>query len=210
MQSWTITTNFIFAWYKRVEYIQSSWSGQTWQFIYTGLYGSNINTVEMTFAFPSLPPSDVVNLIWSREANNTAVSPIRVDTSKYMIPWFWSPLNTNYQLTANTKYTVKTIYSTSSQSTYIDWVSRWTSSISYSYSNTRNITIFWLSDNWYVWNRWAFRLYWCKLYNWNNLLRDFYPVYRKSDSVIWLLDIVNKVFYTNSWSWTFSKWPDIN
>ena len=55
----------------------------------------------------------------------------------------------------------------------------------------------------------------CALYyykRWENwtLVQDFVPCYRKSDSVIWMYDIVNKVFYTNSWSWTFTKWPDVD
>jgi len=44
--------------------------------------------------------------------------------------------------------------------------------------------------------------------NWT-LVRDLVPCYRKLDSVIWTYDIVNDVFYTNQWSWTFTKWPDV-
>ena len=55
-----------------------------------------------------------------------------------------------------------------------------------------------------------FDLSYCKIYeNWT-LIRDFVPCYRKSDNVIWLYDLVNNQFYTNSWSWTFTKWPDVN
>ena len=50
----------------------------------------------------------------------------------------------------------------------------------------------------------------CKIYEWSTLVRDFVPCYRKSDNVIWLYDLANNQLYTNSWSWTFSKWPDVN
>ena len=54
------------------------------------------------------------------------------------------------------------------------------------------------------------RMYWCKIYSSENVLaRDFVPCYRKSDSVIWLYDLANNQFYTNSWSGTFTKWPDL-
>lgn len=43
----------------------------------------------------------------------------------------------------------------------------------------------------------------------NNLIRDFVPVYRKSDNEIGLYDLVNKVFYTNSGTGTFTKGNDI-
>ena len=54
------------------------------------------------------------------------------------------------------------------------------------------------------------RLYNLKLYDGDTLVRDFVPCYRKSDNVIWLYDLVNYQFYTNSWTWTFTKWPDVN
>ena len=54
------------------------------------------------------------------------------------------------------------------------------------------------------------RLYSCMLYNSSyELVRDFVPCYRKSDDEIWMYDLVNDVFYTNSWTWTFTKWPDV-
>lgn len=195
--------------YQEVEYIQSSWSNQDWQYISTWLYWWNVNEVEMEFSFPSLPPSMVVNLLWTRE-NSTAVSPIRVDEQSKMIPRFWSEVQTWVTLSANTKYKVRTTYSSWNQKVYVDDVLKWSWAITYSYANSHNITIFWLSDNWYIWNRGAFKLYSCKLkYNWN-LLRDFVPCYRKSDSVIWLFDKVAWKFYTNVWTWTFTKWPDVN
>jgi hypothetical protein len=55
-------------------------------------------------------------------------------------------------------------------------------------------------------NRW----YYVKIWQWNAQVRDLVPCYRKSDSVIWMYDTVNDVFYTNDWSWTFTKWPDVN
>lgn len=55
------------------------------------------------------------------------------------------------------------------------------------------------------------RLYYLKLYQWQNfdLVREFVPCYRKSDNVIWMYDTVNGVFYTNAWSGTFTKWPNV-
>ena len=54
------------------------------------------------------------------------------------------------------------------------------------------------------------KLYSCKIYNSSNeLIRDFVPCYRKSDNVIWLYDKVGWQFYENQWSWTFTKWSDV-
>lgn len=49
-----------------------------------------------------------------------------------------------------------------------------------------------------------------KIYENNVLIRDMVPVYRKSDNVIGMYDILNDVFYTNKWSGTFSKWWNVN
>lgn len=54
-------------------------------------------------------------------------------------------------------------------------------------------------------NRW----YYVKIYENNVLIRDMIPCYRKNDTEIWMYDAENGVFYTNSWSWAFTKWPDI-
>ena len=190
--------------YQEVEYIQSSWT----QYINTWLAGTAVNCVELSFLFPSLPPSDVVNAVWARE-NGTAISPVRVDTSSKMIPRFWSWVTTNTTLTANTQYTVKTQYTSWSQTVYVNGTQVGTASITWTRSNKYNIFLFWLNNNGSLGNSWTIRVFSCKMYSWTTLLRDFVPCYRKSDSVIWLYDLVNSAFYTNAWSWTFSKWSDV-
>jgi len=42
------------------------------------------------------------------------------------------------------------------------------------------------------------RLYDCRIYENNVLIRDFIPCYRKSDKVLGLYDMVNNIFYTNN------------
>lgn len=57
------------------------------------------------------------------------------------------------------------------------------------------------------------RLYSCSIYDYldgGNLIRNFYPCYRKSDNVAGLYDNVNGVFYANAGSGTFIVGPDVN
>lgn len=56
----------------------------------------------------------------------------------------------------------------------------------------------------------GYKLYYFKLYDNDNLVRDFIPCYRKSDNVIGLYDLLNKVFYANSGSGTFNKGNDVS
>lgn len=73
-----------------------------------------------------------------------------------------------------------------------------------------NAWLFWWNRNWTRSNGWPMKLWSVKIYdNWT-LVREFVPCYRIADSVIGLYDLVNNQFYTNSWTWTFTKWNDVN
>ena len=52
-------------------------------------------------------------------------------------------------------------------------------------------------------------VYSCKIYSNGDLVRQFIPVKRKSDSVVGMLDIINDTFYTNSGTGNFIAGPDI-
>ena len=53
------------------------------------------------------------------------------------------------------------------------------------------------------------RIYYCKIWEDEVLVRNFIPCYRKSDNEIGLYDTINNVFYTNSGTGTFLKGNDI-
>lgn len=57
---------------------------------------------------------------------------------------------------------------------------------------------------------WSFKLCYMKIWHWTTLERELIPCYRKLDDEIWLYDLVNDTFYTNDWTWAFTKWPDVN
>lgn len=57
---------------------------------------------------------------------------------------------------------------------------------------------------------WIGNIYSCKIYDNNNLVRDFVPCYRKSDNVIGMYDLANNIFYTNSGTGDFLKGADIS
>ena len=59
------------------------------------------------------------------------------------------------------------------------------------------------------WSSYWWRCAFFKITDGTTLVRDLVPCYRKADNVIWLYDLVNNQFYTNSWTWTFTKWPNV-
>ena len=70
------------------------------------------------------------------------------------------------------------------------------------------LTIFGLNDGGTVTNKGKVQLYSLKLYDGNDLIRDFVPCYRKSDGTIGLYDLANARFYTNNGSGSFLKGED--
>jgi hypothetical protein len=60
------------------------------------------------------------------------------------------------------------------------------------------------SNDWFKW-----KIHYVKVEDWNTEILELIPCYRKSDNVIWFRDIVNKVFYTNRGSGSFTKWGNI-
>lgn len=73
------------------------------------------------------------------------------------------------------------------------------------YTGSSTITLNNYNNSSYSQNRW----YYVKIREWETMVRDLVPCYRYADWVIWMYDKVNDVFYTNSWTWTFTKWPDV-
>lgn len=90
----------------------------------------------------------------------------------------------------------------------VDWVTKATPAIT-TFTCPYSLLLFCTRNNGTPAEYATFRYYYYKLYDDGTLVRDFVPCYRIADWEIWMYDVVNDVFYTNSWSWTFTKWPNV-
>lgn len=92
-----------------------------------------------------------------------------------------------------------------------NWVTM-SSSTNFTHDAQRNLYILSWNSNWQTqpFEASAAKLYYLKLYEWEDLVRDFVPCYRVSDWTAWLYDLVEWKFYTNAWTWTFTKWASVN
>jgi len=182
--------------YQEVEYIQSSWT----QWIDTWV--TPTQNTKSQIKFMNLEATwDVIYWIYTGNDSSdyrlfNANSTMYFDFSSSRINWSTIAINTVYELEL-WNYYVKNVWESSN-------IISWTSISSYTWWRTITLNNYYNSR--YSKNRW----YYVKIWNWATQVRDFVPCYRKSDSVIWLYDLVNNQFYTNSWSWTFTKWPDVN
>lgn len=202
-----------FAKYQEVEYIQSSWT----QCINT-LYCPNKNTkISIDLQFTSLTVQQRLFWVWSAINSSNLIAFIAyINGSGYRSRMTFDNLASVYQSTNvkadtlrhkfvldNTKYIIYT---------WDTEIVNQNNSATISYSTTPNPLALLAQYNnnpqWYE-NKASAKLYWCKIYESWTLVRDFVPCYRKSDNVIWLYDKVKNIFYTNSWTWTFTKWPNV-
>lgn len=128
--------------------------------------------------------------------------------------WAWSySIDRGYwSASSNTEYEIEAQLYNWNQKLIVGGVTIFSYSATYSYSTWYSVCIFWNPEpNKSINIRANSRIYYFQLYDSsNNLELDLVPCYRKSDSVIWMYDLVNDQFYTNSWAGIFSKGNDVN
>jgi hypothetical protein len=199
--------------YQEVQYIGANWT----QYIDTWVIWENKYSVEAKYNPASFEYDTDVCIVWcrwdsrpnytffvwlKRYSSNTP-SHCQYLNSDYSHSW-WSVYTwNNYVVVSNLK--------TSWNSLVVNWSTLGSWTYSSSYSVWRNMTIFGALYQWSLVNKLFWEIYYVKIkdISWNSV-REFVPCYRKSDSVIWMYDTVNDVFYTNAWTGTFYKWPDVN
>lgn len=187
--------------YQEVEYIESSWT----QYIDTWYNPQTSTEFDVTYEW-TYSSQQYANVFWTRKEYNT-----------YCYYIWYSPTwgNSYYWFgdTFNMFTSVAIWWSWVRNISYHNWVLSDginTESVSVNQTPYWNMAIFWDNDNGTVNELWALKLYSLKLYESWTLVRDYVPCYRKADSVIWLYDLVNNVFYTNAGTGTFTKWADVN
>ena len=183
--------------YQEVEYIESSWNWTwTWQYIDTWIsieswaslkveidfhWLNNTTDERDIFAYYQWQSNDYI--IWF---SGWSFHSILNSHNKWTLPSTWTP-NT---YSTNTRYKV---------------IAEWTTNSS---SNTPYL--FASNENGSRKRDISAKLYYCKVWKNNNLIRDYVPCYRISDWAAWLYDLVEWKFYTNSWTWAFKRWAPVN
>ena len=178
--------------YQEVEYLQSS--GTQW--IDTGVAGSN----NIGYVFDYMPLNVSTEKAIFGEGQGNARCCFHIGGRWY--PYWGASQNTTGAV-ANTRYVLS--YNAQNDRAFkVDGTSKLTFSGSPSVgSNTA-----WLfnvnNPTWGTGYGASMRLYSCQMYDGSTMVRDFVPCYRKSDNVAGLYDLVNKVFYTNAGSGSFT------
>ena len=193
------TTRWLPAEYQEVEYIESSWT----QYITTSIVPSDTKWI-----YIKLSSQDVNNdliYVWSRNSTDTR---FRIGNSWYSLYIGWNTNDFYNNISTNTIYEVKLNY-LNSRKKECNWTTVSSSIWTLSSSNNVPIAIFAWNENWTIITPSKIKLYLCQITDSNSIVNDFVPCYRKADGEAWLYDLVNDQFYTNSWTWTFTKWSDV-
>lgn len=107
--------------------------------------------------------------------------------------------NTKCEITVEYKSNIETIYVDGSQHSTTDWTS--------TYSGTDvKLGIFKMGNSgnsWWSGDAQSGKLYACEIYGDGTLVRDFIPC-KNANNVVGLYDLVNKEFYTNAGSGSFT------
>lgn len=191
--------------YQEVEHIETTWT----QWIDTWLIWKSWYKIDLKYYTNSSSNRDQT-IVWCSVVDwDTPLYRWVNYNSSYMSVYF------NYNNTWHDIRNSQAVWNTYEWSvTLRNWNQNITLNWNTVYSATDNLSQTWTTNLFLFTSRWTnyalIKLYYMKIYDENdNLIRDFVPCYRKADDVIWLYDLVNSQFYTNSWTWTFTKWADI-
>lgn len=197
--------------YQAVERIQSSGT----QYIDTGYILQTNPKIDISYSFIWGDSNMWIPIYWVRDdviwTSSYCTMYVQSSSLYLTIWWAWfDPWTSSWVIiTKNTRYNMVV----DNWQMYIDGVYKSSLSTTNTYNPSQSRTLYVFANHngdgsLQIRNN-QMRLYDFKLYSNGVLQRDFIPCYRKSDSVIWLYDRVNNSFYTNSWTWTFTKWGNI-
>jgi hypothetical protein len=199
--------------YQEVEYIETTWT----QWIDTWYTYTNPNKIKYELSYNLTASPDQFSYFGSR---------VQTWTWRWFswIPYGWAIYSNTTSFwsiaaSTNTNYVLSVEFIPSSNTSNVVQYTNGTKTYDQTYTNssympptqTQHIWLFCdINWSWSAIQLASMKAYSFKIWDTDILVRDFVPCYRKADSVIWMYDLVNDVFYTNSWSWTFTKWPDVN
>ena len=182
--------------YQEVEYLQSSGS----QRIDTEV--TSVNGIDIKFKYNST--TNNTSIYGARSSQSGTDRYFFVIYNGNFLP-YPSPSGASNLGSANTnEHTLKTGEAFNGH-LYFDGSDKGTVNTTY----TSPLSLYLFAEHWSSSQSSSSRIYYAKLYKGNSLERDYYPCYRKSDSVAGLYDRLNKVFYTNSGSGSFSVGSDV-
>lgn len=180
--------------YTQLDYIESDGT----KYIQTNYTLTNNNAVEMKLSVAS----NSTNKMLFGSRTGASSQNISINATTQIVADFnnssYSTYRVSYSHTADTPYIV---YASKAKRTIYDEEGNVLAENSTNCTDTittpQNATLFYInpkpSASWYIPS--GAKIYYCKIWNGDTLVRDMIPCYRNSDSVLGMYDLVNNVFY---------------
>ena len=199
----TQTTGLLPSEYSQAEYIESG----SYPHIDTGVIPTSDTKIDLDFSYVESIYSGWSPLFGERGSSNSMYFAFFINTSSLKVSPNYAGFdpgnNSEVTLTAETKYNLKN----DGGQFYLN--DELESSISTSNTLTTSNKSIWLfdchlnNDNGMS-RQITARIYRCRFYEGEELIRDFIPCVRNSDNEIGMYDVVNDVFYTNQGTGSFT------
>ena len=186
--------------YQQVDYIESTGG----QYIDTG-FKPGFNTKVIVDVEVSTAASGNCLLFGSRDAYGSRMFETGWNTSKEMSNDYGA-----YREFTQTNYSGRLLVERDKEKLKVNGTQVSAVSGASNFTAPVNMTIF-------CWNQTAgtiasggFKMYSCKIYDNNVLIRDFIPCYKKAEGTIGMYDLIGETFYSNSGSGVFVKGQDVS
>ena len=191
---WEFPTAILPSAYQQVEYIRST---EKQQYIDTGITGNVTSTVPqkvtMKMAYQAL--SGTVRCFGALASTTNQISIGCAGGTRWAFGYNgYNSIGTD--ISVGQVYDLEAYYSYSERYFNVNNTQIFRNTVSKAINTSRTFYIF--RSNQGTVDAVQMDLYGCKIYNNGTLVRDFYPCYRKADSVSGLYDMVNDAFYRNA------------
>lgn len=190
--------------YQQVDYIESHGT----EYIDTGIVGNQNTAIEIISAYTNYT-NEWRSIIGGREQYNGNWIEIHQATNNRNTRADFGTIDAStvsnivYTNVAFNDYN-KHKYKIEDFNVYVDGQKIGECSNKTNFSTVATLYLFANNQNGVVIEQVYAKIYSCKIYDNNTLVRDFIPCYRKSDNEVGMYDLVNGVFYTNAGTGSFT------
>ena len=188
--------------YQELTYIQST--NDRTQYIDTELIPKSNLKIECKILVVNYSTYDVIIGQTINDMNNGSIA-LRVFNS----PSIDCSYSGHQSIEVNTSYNTELEISAWNCGITVNNSTKSKSAISFT-PNNLSLYMFGCNQSNALWRGFYGRIYYMRLYNDNNLVREFIPAKRKSDNVVGMYDLVNNKFYINNGSGSFIAGEEVN
>ena len=182
--------------YTQLEYLESSGT----QYIDTGYKANQKTEYEVKFSYSKMIDSSNGFVLGARISSTEENLSVTCDSGTIFVGRGNNYASINSSTIVNQKYKIKV----TENSIVKDGATIGSTANDFEGTGTYNVRLFGCINNGVAYRTFSGKIYYCKIWDNGELVREFIPCKRNSDNVLGMYDKVNNVFYTNSGSGVFT------